>query len=136
MAVTPQAGMADNLITYELPAGSRFFTWPGHPLPEVVCSWQVRPNDGLYILWHSRLEMNFATTPPRETRITPLATALAYDYYDDNVKQWTSVTMLRTDSGGNPIPPNRLSLTFAYGKLAPRTVTLTIPATLQGLPNF
>jgi prepilin-type N-terminal cleavage/methylation domain-containing protein len=136
MAVTPQAGMQDNLISYELPAGSRFFTWPGHPLPEVVCSWQVRPNEGLYFLWHSRLEVNFATTPPRETRITPLATAISYDYYDDGVKQWSNLPAVKTDASGNLAAPNRVRLTFAYGKLTPRTVILTIPKTLAGLPNF
>jgi hypothetical protein len=136
LAVTPATGMQDNLITYELPAGSRFLNWAGQSLPEVVCSLQVRPNDGLYLLWHSRLETNFATQPPRETRITPLATAIAYDYYDATQKHWTQQTTVQLDSGGNPLAPTRVRITFAYGKLTPRTVALVIPTALQGPPNY
>jgi prepilin-type N-terminal cleavage/methylation domain-containing protein len=136
MSVTPASAMADNLLSYELPAGDRYFTWPGHPLPEVVCSWQVRPNDGLYILWHSRLEMNFATTPPRETRITPLVTGMTYDYYNASTQQWTNVTTFQTDASGNPTAPNRIRMTFAYGKLTPRTVILTVPAVPAAPPTF
>jgi prepilin-type N-terminal cleavage/methylation domain-containing protein len=136
LAVTPAGGMQDNLITYELVGGSRFLNWPGRPLPEVVCSLQVRPNDGLYLLWHSRLEMNFATTPPRETKITPLVTAIGYDYYDTTLKHWTSQSTVMQDSSGNLLSPNRITLTFAYGKLTPRTVSIVVPTAQQGPPNF
>jgi len=135
LTVTPVGGLTDNLISYELPGGNRFFTWPGHPLPEVVCSWQLRPNDGLYILWHSRLEMNYATTSPRETRVTPLATAMTYDYYDTTVNQWTNVPVLNTNNGV-PVTPNRIEITFAYGKLKPRTVVLTVPTPNAGTPDY
>ena len=56
----------ENMLTFELPGGSRFFNWPDRPLPEVVCSFQVRQNEGLILLWHSRLEKNFDTDPPRD----------------------------------------------------------------------
>ena len=36
--VTPQGGITDKLLTFELPAGSRLISWPDRPLPEVVCS--------------------------------------------------------------------------------------------------
>ncbi len=133
--VTPVSGVADNLITFELPAGSRFLSWPDRPLPEVVCSLQARANDGLYVLWHSRLETRFDEDPPRETRITPFVTSLAYDYYDDNLKKWTTQTALQTDSSGAPEMPQRVRLQFAYGKLK-RETTVPVPATLQGVPNF
>ena len=54
--IRPQNGMMEKLLTFDLPAGSRLFNWPDRPLPEVVCSFQVRPNEGLVMLWHSRLE--------------------------------------------------------------------------------
>ncbi|MGH7996095.1 MAG: PulJ/GspJ family protein [Opitutaceae bacterium] len=135
MEVQPANGIQDNLISFELPDGCRIFNWPGRPLPEVVCSLQVRPNDGLYLLWQSRLETGFGTLPPREIRLTPFVTAMQYDYYDDSLKRWTTENVLRTDSGGNPVTPNQLRLTFTYGKLS-RTTLVPIPAALQGLPNF
>ena len=133
--ITPQNGISGNLITFELPAGSRFLSWPDRPLPEVVCSLQAREGEGLYLLWHSRLETRFAEDPPRETLLTPLVTALSYDYYDDSFKRWTTEQAVRNDTNGNPEAPQRLRLTFTYGKLT-RDALVAIPVAQQGMPNF
>jgi prepilin-type N-terminal cleavage/methylation domain-containing protein len=137
--VRPQSGIADNLLTFELPAGSRLFMWPDakRPLPEVVCSLQVRDNEGLILLWHSRLEKNFDTDPPRETVVTPLVTGLSYDYYDSDSNRWTTETRLKSDpSGGTaPLMPQRLRLKFTYGKLTRESV-VTLPAPTEALPLF
>ncbi|HVW21799.1 MAG TPA: prepilin-type N-terminal cleavage/methylation domain-containing protein [Opitutaceae bacterium] len=133
--VTPQGGAADNLLTFDLPAGLRLLNWPDHPLPEVTCSLQARPNDGLYLLWHSRLEMHYADDPPREVKLTPFCTGFGYDYYDDNFKRWTTENALQNDSNGQPTPPQRLRLYFQYGKLKRETV-VTVPKAVQGAPNF
>jgi prepilin-type N-terminal cleavage/methylation domain-containing protein len=132
--ITPASGAQDNLLTFELTAGSRILTWPDVPLPEVVCSLQVRPGEGLILLWHSRLEMNFNTDAPRELVLTPFVTAMAYDYYDTDFNRWTTETILRRDSTGNPVTPQRLRLTFTYGKMHRDSVIAVYP-TPQGLPN-
>ena len=133
--VTPANGPSGNLVTYELPAGSRLFTWPDRPLPEVVCSLQVRPHDGLYVLWQSRLEKNFGTAPPRETLITPFVTDMAYDYFDPTFKRWTTETAMTNGSNNEPQPPQRLRLTFTYGGFT-RQTTIPLPTTPQGMPDF
>jgi prepilin-type N-terminal cleavage/methylation domain-containing protein len=133
--VRPQSGLADKMLTFELPSGSRLFSWPDRPLPEVVCSFQVRPNEGLILLWHSRLEKNFDTDAPRETVITPLATALVYDYYDADANRWSTETMLKTDSQGQPMTPQRLRLKFAYNNMTRESV-ITLPTPGQALPPF
>jgi prepilin-type N-terminal cleavage/methylation domain-containing protein len=137
--IQPQNGASDQLLTFELPAGSRLFVWPDpkRPLPEVVCSLQARQNEGLILLWHSRLEKNFDTDPPRETVVTPLVTALAYDYYDPDSQRWTTETTLKPDPNGGttPLTPQRLRLKFAYGKLTSESV-ITLPAAAEGLPLF
>jgi len=133
--VKPQSGMTDKMLTFELPSGSRLFTWPDRPLPEVVCSFQVRPNEGLILLWHSRLEKNFDTDPPRETVITPLVTAIAYDYYDAESSRWSTETQIKLDPQGNPMTPQRLRLTFTYGKRSTDAI-ITLPITNEGLPAF
>ena len=133
--ITPQSAPSDFLITFELPRGNRLLNWPDRPLPEVLCSLQARPNDGLYLLWHSRLEARFTDDPPRELRLTPLVASLAYDYYDDNLKKWTTLMALQTDSGGAQEVPQRIRLQFAYGKLK-RETTVPVPVTIQGLPNY
>jgi prepilin-type N-terminal cleavage/methylation domain-containing protein len=133
--ITPQGGMAEKLLTFELPAGSRLLAWPDRPLPEVVCSLQAREREGLLLLWHSRLEKNFDTDPPREAVITPLCTALAYDYYDTDFNRWSTETALKLDASGNPLVPQRLRLKFAYGQLTRETV-ITLPAPTPALPLF
>jgi prepilin-type N-terminal cleavage/methylation domain-containing protein len=133
--ITPADGIADNLITFDLPAGCRLLPWPGPPLPEVTCSLQVRPHEGLYLLWHSRLETQYATAPPRELLLTPFCTGMEYDYYDDNFKRWTIEPTLRTDTNGQPETPQRLVLEFAYGKLTAQTL-VPIPPALTGVPDF
>lgn len=133
--VRPQNGASEKLLTFELPSGCRILNWPDRPLPEVVCSLQVRPNEGLILLWHSRLEKNFDTDPPRETTITPLVSAMAYDYYDADTSRWTTETMLKLDGQGNPMTPQRLRLTFTYNKLT-REALVVLPSTSQALPLF
>lgn len=133
--IRPQSGSTDNLLTFELPAGSRLITWPDRPLPEVVCSLQANEREGLRLLWHSRLETRFNDDPPRETTITPLVTALSYDYFDEQFKNWKNEPQLRRDSDNQLLPPQRLRLKFTYRKLTRETV-VTLPVMPEGLPNF
>jgi prepilin-type N-terminal cleavage/methylation domain-containing protein len=133
--VRPQNGAMDKLLTFELPSGSRLFTWPDRPLPEVVCSFQARPREGLVLLWHSRLEKNFETDSPRETVVTPFVTELAYDYFEPEFNKWTTETQLKLDPQGQPMAPQRLRLKFAHGKMTKESiVTLIEPG--QALPVF
>ena len=133
--IRPQNGLMEKMLTFELPSGSRLFTWPERPLPEVVCSFQVRPTEGLVLLWHSRLEKNFETDPPRETVVTPLVTGLTYDYYDIDARRWSTETTVKMDPQGQPMTPQRLRLQFTYGKLTRESV-LTLPTPGQALPVF
>lgn len=133
--VRPQNGVMEKMLTFELPAGSRLFTWPDRPLPEVVCSFQARPNEGLILLWHSRLEKNFETDAPRETVVTPLVTGLAYDYYEPDFNRWTTETQLKNDPQGQPMAPQRLRLKFTYGKMTRNSVVTLIDPS-QALPAF
>lgn len=135
--VQPQGGATEKMLTFELPAGSRILVWPDpkRPLPEVVCSLQAREREGLILLWHSRLEKNFDSDPPRETIVTPLVTTLTYDYFDADANRWTTETMLKPDptGGTNPLLPQRLRLKFVYGKLTRESV-VTLPSAAEGLP--
>ena len=132
--VKPTNGPSDNLVTFTLLSGSRILNWPDRPLPEVVCSLQVREGQGLFLLWHSDLEMHFNDDPPRETLVTPYVAAMKYDYFDADLNHWTTETLLRKDAGGNPVAPQRLRLEFSYGKLK-RETFVNLPTVPQGVPN-
>ncbi len=133
--VRPSSGMSEHLLTFELPQGSRLLKWPDRPLPEVVCSLQVRDREGLCLLWHSRLETRFTEDPPRETVVSPLVSGLAYDYYDPEFKNWKSETQLRREGMDTYLTPQRLRLTFTYGNMTRETV-ITLPSPPEALPNF
>jgi len=134
--VRPAGSNSDNLLTFELPEGSRLIAWPTQPLPEVVCSLLVRDRQGLVLLWHSRLEMHFADDPPHETLISPFVTAMAYDYFDANLKHWTTETTLQRDpAAGTYRAPQRIRFTFTYGTLTKETV-IALPIATEGLPNY
>ena len=133
--VTPANGVSDNLITFMLLSGSRILNWPDRPLPEVVCSLQVRQGQGLFLLWHSDSEMHFNEDPPRETLISPMVTAIEFDYFDQDFNKWTTETLLRKDAGGNPLAPQRLRVEFKYGKLT-RESFVNLAGVPQGVPNI
>lgn len=135
MEVRPLNGSSENMLTFELPDGCRLFHWPGAPLPDVVCSLQVRPGEGLFLLWHSKLEKHFSEDPPRETLISPFVTSMTYDYYDASGKTWSNVTIFRTDNSNNPVAPQRIRLQFAYNKIKRESV-ITLGTPREGLPDY
>ena len=96
---------------------------------------QLRDREGLWLLWHSRLETKFADDPPHETLITPFVTELEYDYYDADARRWTTETRLRRASGDEVEIPRRLRLKFTYKKLTHESV-VNLPTPLEGLPDF
>ncbi|MFA6959327.1 MAG: prepilin-type N-terminal cleavage/methylation domain-containing protein [Opitutaceae bacterium] len=131
--IRTQAGLTETLLTFELFQGSRVFVWPGQPLPEVVCSLSVRENVGLLFLWHSRLEENFDDKPPRETVVSPLVSAISYDYYDTNFKNWKTETEPRRNAQGQYEAPQRLRLKFTY-RTRSQEVLLALPTVSAGDP--
>ena len=52
-------GPTESLLVFELPEGSHVLPWPGAPLPDVVCALGLRPDQGLVLYWHSRIETAF-----------------------------------------------------------------------------
>lgn len=134
--IRSQAGLTGQLLTFELREGSRLLIWPKEPLPEVECSLAVRDGVGLLLLWHSRLETNFADDSPRETVLSPLVTGIAYEYYEPDFKTWQSESSLRRSRTGDTYDtPHRLKLTFKHGALTQESL-ISLPVAQEGLPFF
>ena len=126
----------ETLLTFLLPEGSRLLSWPGAPLPEVVCSLQAREGEGLILLWHSRLETKFNDDPPRETVISPLVAGLEYDYFDATLNTWSTETALKKGSDATTIlTPQRLRLKFKYETYTFDGI-VSLPTSVQGLPRY
>lgn len=139
-AVAPQeikleTGANEATLTFELPAGDRVLPWPETPLPDVVCSLAVQDRKGLILYWHSRLETRFTEDAPRALVLTPLVTALSYDYYNPDFKSWQNQPRLQRDPAGQWQMPDRVRLRFTYDKLTTETV-IALPASTGALPAF
>ncbi|MDD3179902.1 MAG: prepilin-type N-terminal cleavage/methylation domain-containing protein [Opitutaceae bacterium] len=134
--VRPSAGAATaTVLTFLLPSGARVLPWPDRPLPDVECSLAAAEGQGLVLYWHSRLETRFHDDPPRTMVLSPLVTALTYDYYNADFKTWQNQTSLQKDSQGKWQLPARLRLRFQYDTYASESA-ITLPFTSEGLPCY
>jgi prepilin-type N-terminal cleavage/methylation domain-containing protein len=131
----PEGGTAD-LLAFDLPVGDRLFTWPAQPLPEVRCAVAWRKDDGLVLYWKSRLESDFATADPRQVVVSPFVTSLAYDYYDESSKLWSTEDTLQKDTTGAYLAPRRLRLHFSRRGQELEEVISLPTASPQGLPVY
>lgn len=114
------------LISFELMEGPPFLIWPDVPLPSVVCYLKLVRDEGLFLLWHSRLEVDFEEQPPRSTLLSPFVTEMIYDYYDPETQTWTTQDRLENDLAGEPLLPTRVRLVFNYDGMTGETI-LTLP---------
>jgi len=87
------------------------------------------------MLWHSDSEVRYTEDPPREMLVSPMISAIQYDYFDADFNRWTTEPILRKDSSGNPLVPQRLRIEFKYGKLK-REGFVSLPTVPQGMVNL
>lgn len=126
----------EEFLTFELAESPGIFSWPEQPLPFVVCALRVDPQDGLFLLWKSRLEEDFEDEAPREFRVSPYVTGITYYYYDTTGAQprWEKADQPRS-SGGDRELPTRIELTFEY-KGEKQVAGLVIPPPATGVPVY
>ena len=122
------------LLTFDLPEGDRLLTWPGAPLPEVQCALALQRDEGLVLLYKSRLEEDFANAEMRTVVVSPFVTELTYDYYEETTKSWRRESELRQSEGAY-VTPRRIALRFRRGKQE-YVEYITVPATREGLPAY
>jgi prepilin-type N-terminal cleavage/methylation domain-containing protein len=114
------------LLSFEVNEAPGVFVWPGKPLPRVVVWLTVNREDGLVLLWKSRLEEDFGEVPPRVTGVSKFVTNVAYEYYDDGRLEWRREDGPIIDPGGQARLPGRVRLTFTRGEEA-REVSIALP---------
>lgn len=128
----------DELLTFEVSESPGVFAWPEEPLPFVVCSLRVDRRDGLFLLWKSRLEVDFNDADPREMRLSPFVTRMSYFYLDEedeNSADWEESEDPRRNSARELDLPQRIRLHFDY-EGETREVDLILPNTSAGVPVF
>ncbi len=118
-------GFGDPYITFELLESPGILIWPETPLPFIVCYLEFSPDDGLSLLWHSRLEEGFEDDPPRRTLLSPFAREPVFEYYDPETESWTERPDFERDAEGEDMLPDRVRIPFASEKRqTERVITL------------
>lgn len=126
----------EEFLTFELAESPGIFAWPEEPLPFVVCSLRLDPHDGLFLLWKSRLEVDFEDEAPREFKVSPYVTGISYYYYDTTgaKPKWEQTDQPRSTGGVREVPA-RIELTFEYqGETL--TTALVIPTEASPVPVY
>jgi len=128
-------GRREDLLVFGLREGSRILQWPSRPLPDVWAALEVVADEGLVMHWHSVHEEDFNNAPPRQLVLSPLVSAISYEYFEADFGNWQLEERLRTGPDGELETPGRIRLTFTYREQEIQTI---IPLTLfgEGLPPF
>ncbi len=125
------------LLTFELEKSPGVLVWPDTPLPHVVCSLELDRDEGLYLLWRSRLETDFEEEEPRKTLISPFVTDIKYYYIDaeDEDAEWEVEDEPTKEADGQFLLPQRIEIVFEYeGREEKRQIVL--PVLFNGVPFF
>ncbi len=112
-----ERGFGDPHITFELLESPGILLWPENALPFVVCYLEFTRDEGLFVLWHSRLEENFEDDPPRRTLISPFVREVTYEYYDWEAETWSERPDFDHGDDGEELLPDRLRIRFASDKM-------------------
>lgn len=127
----------EELLTFELEKSPGVLVWPEDPLPYVVCSLELDDEEGLYLLWRSRLEEDFGEEEPRKTLISPFVKGIKYFYIDpeDEDAEWEIEEDPVKETDGTFTLPQRIEIIFEYeGQEEKRQVSL--PSLFSGVPMF
>ncbi len=121
------------MLMFEVDEAPGQCVWPQRPLPQVECALQVNADEGLVLLWKSKLEEDYGKGRPRKTQLSPFARSISFDYYDADRKSWTHADQPQADGNGGWLVPQRVRVTFAYQGLE-REVSITLPDAPGGAP--
>lgn len=121
------------MLMFEVDEAPGQCVWPERPLPQVECTLQVNRDEGLVLLWKSKLEDDYEDARPRKTQLSPFAQAISYDYYDAEQKTWQHTEQPLADGSGGWLVPQRIRVEFAY-RGRTREVSITLPDTPGGAP--
>jgi hypothetical protein len=107
--------------------------WPARPLPWVACALQVNKDEGLVLLWKSKLEEDYGKARPRKTQLSPFAKEISFDYYDSKNQKWSHTDAPQRDDQGEYVAPQRIRITFTY-EGQKREVAIALPEAMGGAP--
>ncbi len=126
------AGSTKPRLSFLLADAGRLADWPEAPLPDVDFNVFVEEGRGLVFQWQSRLELERDKTDKHETVVSPFVTAIRYEYYDADLKEWKIEDEPVNETGSTAWKkPVRIHLQFERGALK-STKVLNLPIKRSG----
>ncbi len=112
------SGTTEPRLAFLLPDAGRLADWPEAPLPDVDFNVFVEEGRGLVFQWQSRLELERDITDRHETVISPFVTGLRFEYYDPELREWTTEDQPVQEPASTAWrKPVRVHLVFERGSL-------------------
>ena len=121
------------LLMFEIEEAPGQCVWPHRPLPQVECALQVNAEEGLVLLWKSKLEDDYGKARPRKTQLSPFGRGLSFDYYDTERGTWSRTEQPQADGSGGWLVPQRVRVAFEYQGIE-REISITLPEAPGGAP--
>jgi len=126
------AGTTKPRLSFLLADAGRLADWPEAPLPDVDFNVCVGEGRGLVVQWQSRLEIEREKTDKHDTVISPFVTAIHYEYYDVELKEWKVEEEPVNEAGSTAWKkPARIHLLFERGTLK-STKVINLPIKRSG----
>ena len=126
------AGTTKPRLSFLLADAGRLADWPEAPLPDVDFNVFVEEGRGLVFQWQSRLEIEREKTDKHETVISPFVTAIHYEYYDPELKEWKiEDEPVQEPTTATWRKPARVHLVFERGSLR-STKVIDLPIKRSG----
>lgn len=102
------------LLTFHLKEAPPILTNGGLRYPGLTCFLHFSRNEGLHVLWHSRLELVEEMEDLRSTLLSLWLTRLEYAYYDREENRWETTEEPKEDDNRRFLLPDALKLTFTH----------------------
>ena len=126
---------APPLLTFSLKEAPALLDDGDQLLPGLTCYLHFIENEGLSLLWHSRLRKTESMDEVRRTPVSAYVTKMLFCYYDGESNTWEETERPEEDLDGAYMVPDFLKLQFEYlGDT--RLVKLYLPKRGQNVPIF
>ncbi|MBK1878054.1 prepilin-type N-terminal cleavage/methylation domain-containing protein [Pelagicoccus mobilis] len=125
----------EEFLSFELEQSPGALIWPENPLPHIVCSLEFDEDEGLFLLWRSRLEDAFDEDPPRRTLVSPFVTLIRYHYinYEEESPEWEIEELPQQEADESYLMPERIELVFQFGREEVKR-QIILPKVMEGTP--
>ncbi len=123
------------LLSFQLKDTPALMVWKELALPGLTCYLYFEEEEGLKILWHSRLQEIEEVDQIFQTVVSSFVESIRFGYYDSDDDNWEITDQPDEDRNGNFILPDNIILKFSKDDEV-RETSLYVPPKNQDVPIY